>query len=296
MFRKIIILLFVGLILISSGIQVNADNVEKKDVTLFPCEIITETLVDNDYYGTEKNVTYTIIVDSDIPVDFFIYTVDDYHHMPGGYYDRYETVKNEIINPGTNYIEDIWRYSYQGDHYEFYFRATDYVSIYIIHPDEIFSGPNGSGVNYSKAKYSESTITNTGFTFTNPDEESYKLVVNNSNNHDVTINYDILRKSDALLNYKSKAKYVQEDMLRGEINFIIPDDQSYMFLIDNFNNKTATIDYEFGIKEIEYNGDGGAPYDDSDERVEDTGPCYMAPAMMAVTFGGIGLIYYNRKR
>ncbi len=151
-------------------------------------------------------------------------------------------------------------------------------------------------MNYSDAKYSEVSIQESQFIFENPDGEDYYIVVNNSNDHDVTFNCDTILITDSELTYYSKAKYVQEDILQTDINYTIPDDQSYYLAIVNFNNVTATVDYEYSNVYRASVDDGQNTSAEEKQNICFTGLCILGIIVIVVIILLVYFLWLRKKK
>ena len=117
------IYLLVIMILVINIPNIEADKIEKKDVKIDPYDHVGDSL-----WAADKGDEIEIKVNSDLPINVYILTCDDY-------------------------LE--------------------------------FFGPN-----VSKAKYSVEKVTSTKFTFKIPDDQSYYLVIINSNTSTATVDYE----------------------------------------------------------------------------------------------------------
>lgn len=103
--------------------------------------------------------------------------------------------KDIIINSNDDYSERLWYLSEKGDELEFQIKSSDFVNVYIIanenYKDWLFPPHN-----FSKAKYSNLKVTELKFTFKIPDDATYCFVINNPNDFNVSVDFEIINLSE----------------------------------------------------------------------------------------------------
>lgn len=103
--------------------------------------------------------------------------------------------KDIVINSNDDYSERLWYLSDKGDKLEFQIKSSGYVNVYIIanenYKDWLFPPHN-----FTRAKYSDFKVTETKFTFKIPDDATYCFVINNPNDYNVTVDFEIVNLSE----------------------------------------------------------------------------------------------------
>lgn len=97
--RKILIALLIGLFLLCSFSAVSAEEkITKNGVTIDPFEKESESL-----YSGDKGEKVNVEVDSDIPINVYIMTQEDYFKIPEPAYDNAKVSKEGITTTSFSY-------------------------------------------------------------------------------------------------------------------------------------------------------------------------------------------------